>query len=176
MDLKQFDNKLEPLKEVLASFSRKDQESELIESIKTEMTKRGLNAIKVDLHAEIGDDVDRDEWSLMTIYEDDKVTEWASTVYFDERGNIQFADYFEQEGFTESVVTPYSESPEIPAMVFSVGPLNLEEAKPFNEFGNYTPGDGIMTGECDPYDNGIVHLATIFGKCIEIYDNAIAGK
>lgn len=175
MDIKEFDNKLKPLKEALASFSRRDQEKELLAVIKEEMTKRGLNAIKVDLHAEIGDDVDRFEWSLMTIYEDSERTEWASTVYFDESGNIQFADYFEQEGFTETVVTPYRQNPEIPAMVFSVGPLNLEEAKPFNEFG-YSSGDGIMTGECDPYDNGIVHLATILGKCIEIYDNATAGK
>lgn len=112
----------------------------------------------------------------MTIYEDDECTEWASTVYFDERGDIQFANYFEQEGFTETVVTPYSPSPEVPAMVFSVGPLNLKEAKPFNEFGEYYPGHGIMTAECDPYANGTVHLATIFSKCIEIYDNAIAEK
>lgn len=140
------------------------------------MRKRGLNAIKIDLLAEIGDDVDRDEWSLLTIYQDDSYTEWASTVYFDGNGNLQFAAYFEQEGFTETVVTPYSRNPEIPAIVFSVGPLNLKEANPFNEFGNYYPGHGIMTAECDPYPNGIVHLASIFSKCIEIYDNAIAEK
>lgn len=37
MDIKDFNNKLEPVKEAFASFSRKEQEKELLEAIKSEM-------------------------------------------------------------------------------------------------------------------------------------------
>lgn len=45
------------------------------------MKKRGSNAIKLDLLAEIGDDVDRDEWSFMTIYQDYERTEYFEHFY-----------------------------------------------------------------------------------------------
>ncbi|MCM1140565.1 MAG: hypothetical protein NC453_18500 [Muribaculum sp.] len=145
-------------------------ERELLRVIKEEMKKRGINAIKIDLFGEIGDEVDHDNWNLMTIYEDDERREWASTVYIDNQDNIQFVASFEQDGFTNTVETPYYEHPETPAITFSVGPLDLEAANPRNYYGHYTPGFGIITDDCDPYKNGVVHLAAVFGKCIDIYD------
>lgn len=58
----------------------------------------------------------------------------------------------------------------MPIIVFSMGELNLEKAKPRNAYGEYCPGYGIMTDECETCGNGVVHL---FGKCIEVYDKAI---
>lgn len=181
MDIKEFNKQLDGYMSQLDSANRlhteiDSLEEELIEVIKKEMKKRGINAVKIDLHAEIGDDVDRDNWSLMTMYEDDERSEWASTVYIDNHDQIQFVAYFEQDGFTKTVVAPYCNNPEIPAIIFSVGPLNLEAANPCNDYGDYCPGNGIVTGECDPYQNGVVHLAAIFGKCIEIYDKEVSGK
>ena len=181
MDIKEFNKELDSYKSQLDSANRlqteiDSREKELMEIIKKEMKKRGINAVKIDLYAEIGDDVDLEDWSLMTIYEDEERSEWASTVYIDYNDSLKFVAYFEQDGFTKSIVAPYSEDPETPAITFSVGPINLKAANPCNDYGNYCPGYGIITGECDPYQNGVVHLATVFGKCMEIYDKEISGK
>lgn len=153
-----------------------DYEMELLKVIKEEMKKRGINAIKLDLLAEMGDDVDLDDWCLMYLYEDDERREVASTVYLDGNDNLQFVAYFEQDGFSDSVVTLYCQNPETPALVFSVGPLNLESAEPTNDYGEYNPGYGIITGDCDPYKNGVIHLAAVFDKCMKIYDKSIAER
>lgn len=178
MDIKEFNRELDGYKSQFDSANQLrsvigKREEELLAIIKEEMKKRGINAVKIDLDAEIGDDVDRDEWNLMTLHEDNERREWASTVYIDDSDNLQFVAYFEQDGFTETVETPYCEDPETPAITFSVGPLDLNAANPFNECGKYTPGYGIITGECDPYQNGVVHLAAVFGKCMDIYDNGV---
>lgn len=151
-------------------------ETELLKVIKEEMKKRGINAIKIDLLAEIGDDVDWDDWCLMYLYEDDERREVASTVYLDRNDDLQFVAYFEKDGFSDTVVTPYCQNPETPAIVFSLGPLNLGNVQPTNDYGEYTPGYGIITDDCDPYQNGVIHLAAIFDKCMKIYDKSIGER
>ncbi len=181
MDIKEFNKELDGYKSQLESANRlqteiDSREEELIEVIKEEMKKRGINAIKIDLYGEIGKRVDIDDWNFMYLYEDDEHREVAPTVYIDNHDNLQFVDNFENVGFTETLITPYCENPIFPAIIFSIGSLNLDAANPCNYFNDYYPGEGIVTGDCDPYQNGVVHLAAVFGKCMEIYDNEVSGK
>lgn len=109
-------------------------------------------------------------------HEDDERREVASVVYLDYQDNLQFDAYFEHVGFSKTIITPYVKEPETPAIIFSLGPLKLKAARPYSYYGHYCQGDGIITGECDPCQNGVVHLAAVFGKCMEIYDKEVAGK
>lgn len=99
MNIEEFNKELDTYRPQLES-ARKLQrvldsrENELLKVIKEKMTKRGINAIKIDLLAEMGDDVEQEIWNFTLIYEDDDLREWASTVFFDEYGNIQFVDFF----------------------------------------------------------------------------------
>lgn len=181
MDIKEFNKQLDGYKSQLDSANMLQteinrREEELIEVIKKEMKRRGINAIKIDLYGEIGESVDIDDWNLMYLYEDDECREVAPTVYIDNHDNLQFVANFENAGFTETLITPYCENPIFPAITFSVGSLNLEAADPCNYYNDYCPGDGIVTGDCDPYQNGVVHLAAVFGKCMEIYDKEVSVK
>lgn len=181
MDITEFNKELDVYKPQLDSANRvqmeiNGHEVELMEIIKKEMKKRGINAIKIDLYGEIGDEADIDDWNLMYLYEDDERREVASVVYLDYQDNLQFDAYFEHVGFSKTIITPYVKEPETPAIIFSVGPLKLKAARPYSYYGHYCQGDGIITGECDLYQNGVVHLAAVFGKCMEIYDKEVSGK
>lgn len=110
----------------------------------------------------------------MYLYKDHERREVASIVYIDNYDNLQFVDYFENVGFTETFITPYCENPISPAITFSIGPLDFDAANPCNYYGDYYPGGGIITSDCDPYLNGVIRLATVFGKCMEIYDKEVA--
>lgn len=66
MDIKEFNKQLDGYKSQLESTNRlqtkiNGREEVLIEVIKQEMKKRGINAIKIDLYGEIGESVDIDD-------------------------------------------------------------------------------------------------------------------
>lgn len=179
MDIKEFNKQLDGYKSQLESANRLQTEINgweevLIEVIKQEMKKRGINAIKIDLYGEIGESVDIDDWNFMYLYKDHERREVASIVYIDNYDNLQFVDNFENVGFTETFIAPYYGNPISPAITFSIGPLDFEAANPCNYYGDYYLGEGIITGDCDPYQNGVVHLAAVFGKCMEIYDKEVS--
>lgn len=123
MDIKEFNKELDGYKPQIDSANRVQMEinrheDELMVVIKEEMKKRGINAIKIDLYGEIGDEADIDDWNLMYLYEDDERREVASVVYLDCQDNLQFDAYFEHVGFSKTIITPYVKEPETPAIIY----------------------------------------------------------
>lgn len=170
MDIKELTKELASVEALLSEYRSVlyQKQEELLTAIKEEMKCRGINAIMIDLDSKFGGYANDDEWNLTYLYEDDDQREVASTVYLDDYDNLSFAANINPDGFTEKIIVPYVDETNTPAIVFSVGQLDLEVANPYSYLGEYYPDSGLLMENAD--ENGVLHLAKVFGRCMEAFD------
>lgn len=142
---------------------------ELLDIIKNEMIIRDINAIKIDYKFKFG--FDRKEWSFMCVT-NSVGKRLATTVYLDDDRLLNFVSSFNKNGFGKTYTHPCDESTGTPSIIFGVGPIDLKAAKARTNV--YTALYGYVMPDVDNSSrNAILHLAKIFNKCIEIFDEAV---